>query len=220
MIRAVTFDVGGTLIYPWPSVGDVYCTVAAEYGYSNLLAAEVDQQFAKAWKSRSSFDYSRSAWAGLVRQTFEGLLEQPVEQGFFDALYCRFESAKVWRLYDDVWPALHNLRSQGIKLGIISNWDERLRTLLRELELEEFFDPIIISCEAGYAKPSRQIFERAIEALQLPVDSILHVGDSLEDDVRGAQRAGLSSAHLKREGARKAAGQIHSLMDATRLLQG
>jgi putative hydrolase of the HAD superfamily len=217
-IRAITFDVGGTLIEPWPSVGHVYCEVAARHGYSNLLPADVNEHFARAWKCRVSFNHSRAAWAELVRQTFQGLIREPPDEVFFDALYRRFEHPEVWRVFDDVRPALGYLKEHGIKLGIISNWDERLRPLLRRFQLEHYFDAVIISCEIGATKPSPIIFTEALESLGLPAHSILHVGDSLEEDVRGAEQSGLRSILLNRRAHVETEGQIRSLLDSDWLI--
>jgi putative hydrolase of the HAD superfamily len=170
--------------------------VAARHGYPNLLPADVNEHFAAAWNCRVSFDYSRAAWVDLVRQTFRGLIREPPNEAFIDALYHRFENPQVWRIYDDVRPVFAYLKEHGIKLGIISNWDGRLRPLLRKLQLEHYFDTVIISCEIGATKPSPIIFRQAAQLLRLPADSIMHVGDSPQEDVWGA-----------------APGEIRSLLD-------
>ena len=213
VIRAITFDVGGTLIEPWPSVGHIYCEIAAQHGYSNLLPADVSEHFFRAWKCRAAFDYSRPAWADLVKQTFRQLIREPPDEAFFEALYHRFENPQVWRIYDDVRPALICLKKHGIKLGIISNWDDRLRPLLRQLELEHYFDIVIISCEIGATKPSPIVFREAAQLLRLPVDSILHVGDSPQEDVRGASQSGFRCMLLNRGHPGEAPGEIRSLLD-------
>src|ERR1051326_9281154 len=71
-IRAITFDVGGTLIDPWPSVGHVYAAVAAESGLPAYDPAVLNAQFVAAWRAKANFDYSRAAWASLVVSTFAG----------------------------------------------------------------------------------------------------------------------------------------------------
>src|SRR5437773_3154259 len=76
-LRAVTFDVGGTLIEPWPSVGEVYAAVAAPFGLAGVAPEALNRQFAQAWTAREHFDYSRHAWQELVRQTFAGLAPEP-----------------------------------------------------------------------------------------------------------------------------------------------
>src|SRR5438874_698601 len=103
-IRAVTFDVGGTLIDPWPSVGHVYVEVAARYGLRELDPEELNRQFALAWRSKTSFDYSRAAWEELVAKTFSHWLEAGAQVPFFDKLYERFAQPDVWHIYDDVLP--------------------------------------------------------------------------------------------------------------------
>jgi putative hydrolase of the HAD superfamily len=197
-IRAVTFDVGGTLIEPWPSVGAVYCAVAAECGWRGLDAARVDRQFAAAWEQRGRFDYSREAWFGLVRASFAGLAE-PTED-LFAAIYERFGHAGAWRIHDDVFPALDALAARDLRLGVISNWDERLRPLLGELGLARRFEVVTVSGEAGCAKPAHGIFAAAARAFDLPPASILHVGDRAAEDVAGARTAGFHAVRLRRGG--------------------
>src|SRR5260221_5758478 len=68
-IQAVSFDVGGTLIEPWPSVGHVYAAVAEEAGFGCLDPAKLTAQFAAAWQAQRQFDYSRAAWADMVVRT-------------------------------------------------------------------------------------------------------------------------------------------------------
>src|SRR5438105_2955608 len=165
-LEAITFDVGGTLIAPWPSVGDVYAEVAARNGLSGLQAKELTQRFASAWEKRRDFNYSRADWAEIVDATFDGLAAEPPSQTFFHELYDHFAQASSWRIFDDVLQTLDDLASGEIKIALISNWDERLRPLLRALDLAKYFDLIIVSCEVGFAKPSPVIFEIAAEKFQ------------------------------------------------------
>jgi putative hydrolase of the HAD superfamily len=211
-IRAVTFDVGGTLIEPWPSVGHIYAAVAERHGMPNVPIDSLNRQFAAAWSELTAFDYTRVEWFNIVRQTFLGLIQTPLSGDFFSDLYRQFELPESWRVFDDVRPALESLNALGLKLGIISNWDQRLRPLLRVLNLDHYLDTIVISCEAGTCKPSTAIFEQAATALALPARSLLHVGDSPTLDVSGAIAAGFQSLLLAR-GQTSKAGQISSLLE-------
>src|SRR2546421_1591307 len=129
-IKAVTFDVGGTLIRPWPSVGHVYAEVASRHGCANVAAETLNTHFATAWRAKKNFDHSRRAWLELVEATFAGLIEENSVQGFFDDVYARFAAAEAWRVFDDVHQTLQELQRRRLKVAIISNWDERLRPLL------------------------------------------------------------------------------------------
>ena len=212
-ILAVTFDVGGTLIEPWPSVGHVYAAVAARHGAKGLAAGLLNRKFAAAWRAAKRFNHSRSAWATLVDATFRGLTERPPSRTFFSELYARFAAPSAWRIYEDVVPTLEVLAARGLRLGVISNWDERLRPLLERLKLARYFEAIIVSREVGSAKPARRIFDHAVQALGLPPGAVLHVGDSLSMDVRGARAAGLRALLLRRDAGSPRRGQIRSLRE-------
>ena len=211
-VEAVTFDVGGTLIRPWPSVGHVYAEVAAGCGCEEILPEVLNLQFAAAWANLKNFNHGRGEWAALVDATFEGLTTRPPSETFFSELYDRFASPDVWRVYEDVAPAVDALASRGIQLGIVSNWDDRLRPILEGLGLIKYFEAIIISSEVGFTKPSPVIFQHASKKLGMPTEFILHVGDSADQDFTGAKSAGCKAVLLERNAkATKRDGQIQSL---------
>lgn len=212
-IRAVTFDVGGTLIEVWPSVGHIYAEVAARHGAKGLSASLLNRKFAAAWRAARRFSYSRSGWARLVDATFRGLTDRPPSRTFFGELYTRFAAPDAWHVFEDVVPTLDALAARGLKLGVISNWDERLRPLLERLKLADHFEAIVVSREVRASKPSRAIFRHAVHELGLPPEAVLHVGDSRSMDVCGARAAGLSALLLKRTASGARAGQIESLRE-------
>ncbi len=210
-ISAVSFDVGGTLIEPWPSVGHVYARVAEQFGIRGVVPEQLNRQFAAAWKARREFDYSREAWRELVNHSFAGLSPEPPSSECFDAMYEAFATVDPWRVFEDVRPTLAAVRARGWKLAIVSNWDERLRPLLRELGLVECFDVIVVSHEAGFTKPAREIFQCAAAALNLPAETILHIGDSRAEDFDGARAAGMRSLLLDRKAVPGGDGVVSSL---------
>lgn len=159
-VQAITFDVGGTLIQPWPSIGHVYATFAARHGLGDISIENLNRQFTAAWKNLNTFNYSRSEWFDIVNQSFAGLTQTPLSEALFTDLYSHFGRAEAWRIFDDVIPALEFLRLRDLKLGIVSNWDERLRPLLHELKLAHYFHTLVISSEAGACKP-RLLFSSA-----------------------------------------------------------
>jgi putative hydrolase of the HAD superfamily len=210
-IKAVTFDAGGTLIEPWPSVGHIYSRVAATHGIAGASPARLNQRFRIVWRQLSNFDYSRRAWRCVVNETFLGAGTPAPDRDCFDDLYRRFAQPDVWRVFRDVLPTLEALAGRGVRLGIISNWDERLRPLLGRLDLLRHFSEIVVSAEAGVTKPSRRIFELAARRLQVPRESVLHIGDSPSLDFRAARAAGLSSLLLRR-GVAPGRNRISSLL--------
>lgn len=198
-MQAVTFDVGGTLIAPWPSVGEVYAEAAAGHGLCRPDPRELNRRFQQAWRERTGFDYTAAAWARLVDATFAGLSPVPPSQSFFPELYRRFALAAAWRVFDGVHGALGALDGLGLKLGIISNWDERLVPLLDELGLSGYFDAIVVSHQIGAIKPDRRIFHHAAEKLGVVPGAVIHVGDSEIEDIRGATQAGFQALWIRPE---------------------
>ena len=84
------------------------------------------------------------------------------------------------------------LRGAGLPVRIASNFDGRLRAVAAGLpELAGFVDTLIISSEVGYRKPHPAFYAAACASLGLPTDRVLSVGDDPENDVLGAERAGL-----------------------------
>ncbi len=82
-VESVVFDVGGTLIDPVSSVGEIYASVASEHGWTGLDAKRLDGQFHDAWKSKEEFHYRLEDWEGIVIQSFAGVLEPSACVGYF-----------------------------------------------------------------------------------------------------------------------------------------
>lgn len=217
-IKAVSFDVGGTLIDPWPSVGHIYAEIARKHGVRTVSPEELNLRFMEIWKQRQGFDYSRDDWAEIVDKTFAGLTDIVPSKTFFDELWARFDKPDAWQVYDDVLPTIKMLKDNQFKLAVISNWDSRLRPLLNRLGLSKYFDPIVISFEVGVRKPATEIFHIAAAKLQLHAETILHVGDSPEDDFAGARAAGFNALLLDRSGCLTQPHVIRRLTDLSQLL--
>ncbi len=90
---------------------------------------------------------------------------------------------------------LQRLRERGLKIGLICNTGRgpghTLRELMRREGVLDYFDATVFSDEIGYGKPDPRIFLTSAEKLGLKPNNILHVGDNIENDVGGAQRAGM-----------------------------
>ena len=85
------------------------------------------------------------------------------------------------------------LKQRGVPIAIISNSEGHLAELVAELGWAREFEIVIDSGRLGIDKPDRRIFEHACAALGVPVNELLHVGDSWEADVNGALGASASA---------------------------
>jgi putative hydrolase of the HAD superfamily len=117
-------------------------------------------------------------------------------------------------VYDDVVPFLAQLDSLGVRAAFISNCAENTRPLLEQLGLADLVDAVILSCEVGAAKPSAEIFERALSVLAVEPSAALLVDDQPEY-CDGATAIGMHAVRISRGGAgerpARGASLIHSL---------
>lgn len=225
--RAIFFDAGGTLFYPHPSVGAIYAKVAAGHG-ANVEAGRIDKVFKAEFGKRDKLGAERAHaseknekewWRSLVRDVFRQVGDVQGFDDFFEELYDLFASHEVWRVFPDVIPALESLREGPFIFGIVSNWDSRLPAICSGMGVEKYFDFILASAMVKAAKPGKKIFEHALERAGVLPHEALHVGDSLEDDYRGAQKAGLDALLVNRSGVYSAETKtIRSLTELSELV--
>lgn len=218
-VKAISFDVGGTLIRPWPSVGHVYVEIAARHGLRNLTVELLEDRFRTVWARQLHLTETRAGWEQLVDEAFAGLVPIPPSRSFFPELYQHFARPDAWRIYDDVPPVLERLAAAGFRLAVISNWDERLRDVLRGLHLHSRFEAIVVSCEVGHRKPDLAIFEEAVRTLGLPAGQILHIGDSAEMDLIGARKAGLQALRIDRTATEPGPDHLRSMLELLERLE-
>lgn len=102
--------------------------------------------------------------------------------------YTKESSVTEWVAYDSVTSILSALKCNSIKVGLISNWDNTSRSVLKQNNLEDIFHDIIISSEVGYEKPSKEIFTFALNKAKVHPDECLFVGDNYYDDVVGSNK--------------------------------
>lgn len=93
-------------------------------------------------------------------------------------------------------PLLEELRKQGRRLGIVSNFYGNLESILHGEGLRELFDVVVDSGVVGVEKPDPRIFREAMEALGIDARDTLMVGDSRARDMRGAEGLGMPHAWL------------------------
>jgi epoxide hydrolase-like predicted phosphatase len=87
------------------------------------------------------------------------------------------------------------VRRHGFKTGVITNTaphsEKRIRSLLRKVAIENFFDTVIVSSDVGVRKPDAEIFRIALSALKVEPHEALFIGDRYDYDAVGAQNAGM-----------------------------
>jgi putative hydrolase of the HAD superfamily len=208
---AVFFDVGNTLIHPYPSVGRVCAEVLLAAGHDrrieeiDALLPLVEDYYEDRYESDDTFwtsdEGAADVWVGMYSLLCRRLgLEESEAPVLARAVYDSFGSFTRWRAYPDVAPAFERLRSRGVIVGIISNWDTRLDGVLRGLGLGGLIDTVVCSAVEGLHKPDPRIFELACARAGVRADRSAHVGDHMYADVVGARGVGMKPVLIDRHG--------------------
>jgi REG-2-like HAD superfamily hydrolase len=192
--RAITFDAAGTLLHPAEPVAQVYARLAARHGCVRDEAA-IGAAFGASMRDAKALRIGdptwRKFWAHVVA-TSTGC----DATALVDELYDHYAAAEAWRLTGGTLDGLELMRRTGTRVGMISNWDTRLRSLLDGLGVLERLDVLVVSGEIGIEKPDPRIFEHAARELGVPIGAMVHVGDDAEDDIAGATAAGARAVHV------------------------
>ena len=206
--RAVLFDALGTLVElepPWVPLAKVLEMDEAEV--APAVRAEMDfyKEHAHEGKDEASLASLRARCADIL--SWELDREVPV-QTMMDAIQ--------FRAFDDAKPTLDEIRKNGLRLICVSNWDISLPDVLERTGLGDAFDGVVTSAGTGVRKPDPAIFLAALKLAGCAPDEALHVGDTVAEDVAGAEAAGIRALHLDRGGG----GDISSLAEVVRAVNG
>ncbi|OYQ62123.1 hydrolase [Pseudanabaena sp. SR411] len=212
--QVIFVDAVGTLFGVKGSVGEQYAKIAADFNVS-LDPQLINRAFYQAFQTAPKIafpDLPQSDipiaeyqwWRSLAEQTFSqtGDLTKFLDfEAFFKSLYAYFATSEPWFIYEDTCLALDIWKQQGITLGVLSNFDSRIYSVMKALRLEDYFTSITISTEIGAAKPDSLIFEASLTKHQIErsPDLAWHIGDSFGEDYTGASAAGITAFWLNRD---------------------
>ena len=135
-------------------------------------------------------------------------------------LWDEFKKESSWQPFPETKAVLNHLRGDGYRVGITTNWNSKLRSILRYHKLAPLLDFEVISTELGYKKPSEKIFAASLVEAGCEKDELIHVGDHLESDYQGALRAGLKAVLIDRKKRDKVDGPVISNLDQLSELLG
>ena len=212
-VRAIFLDVGDTLVYPHPSSAEIMAEICAARGVTltpeRIEAAEravgprIVSRRAQGPLYSISGENSRRFWTWVYGEIFAELDVPEARRAELGELFHRrFNALETWRLFPDALPALeaiHERRERhGLISGVVSNWEDWLETLLVHLDIDRYFDFVVVSATAQLEKPDPAIFRAALERAAVSPAEAIHVGDSLTADVRGARAAGIHPVLLDR----------------------
>jgi len=204
-VEFVWFDVGYTLLYKAREA--LFAEVLGESGilrsYDEIDRAfhAIDKRFMREFPGmlgRSSREYM-PLYIGLLCRYLDIRGDVvAILNAWIDAWLAR---GLEWQAYPSVEPTLAALKGMGIRLGVISNWDRSLKSILERCGLLGYFEIVVVSSEVGYEKPDERIFRSALDSARIAPSRCLYVGDNYYDDKVGALSVGMECFIINRFGA-------------------
>jgi putative hydrolase of the HAD superfamily len=209
--KIIFFDAVGTLFGVRGTVGQIYGQFAQQAGL-NINEQDLDRAFIQSFKAAPRAAFLEAGpkdlltleyqwWRAIAHQSFSQVgatSELSDFDKFFQPLFDHFATADPWVVYPETTQVLSQLKTLGIELAIVSNFDSRLYAVLEALELSQWFASVTISTHVGSAKPEPAIFEAALANHGRSPQDAWHVGDSWSEDYEGAVAAGLKGIWLNR----------------------
>ncbi len=203
-VKAIFFDLDGTLRHNLPSGGEVFANYAAQLGlhlnhedrtrairWEHLYwasSADLKDDLKKYPGENSDFwlNYARHQLIALGASNAQAEELAPKVHAYMDEAY-RPESI----VPDDVKRMLPALRNAGYQMAVISNRTKPYQQEIEALGIAGYFDFSLAGGEVNSYKPDPGVFIHACDRLNLTPAQAVYVGDNYFADVVGSRRAGL-----------------------------
>jgi putative hydrolase of the HAD superfamily len=201
-LSAVLFDVDFTLAKPGPDLGpNGYRRLAKRFGldldpsrYGEARAAALE-----TLERHQELRHDEELWFAFTERIVRGMGgDEDAARDVAVEMTRAWERSENFDLYDDVLPVLADLRSRGLRLGLVSNGGREIADFVAHHGLD--VDCAIASRAHGWIKPHESIFRAALDRLGAEPREAAMVGDSVEDDIEGARALGMRAILIDREG--------------------
>jgi putative hydrolase of the HAD superfamily len=206
-IRAVAFDVNGTLVRILTDDGmeQIFRSAAHFLTYQGvdlhrdqvreLYFATLQEQQRTSPEEHPEFD-AVGIWRSIIdgnataytRTLPAGKLAQ---LPLFLAEMSRGISRRRLGLYPHVREVLDILRGRYPLALVTDAQSAYTRGELHKVGLLDYFDPIVISGDHGFRKPDRRLFQFALDGMGMAAENALYVGNDMHRDIFGAREAGM-----------------------------
>lgn len=206
----VLFDAVGTLIEPAVPVPQVYAQAAARWGSRRSLqeiaerwpqalqrynywgvVPRADGRCAAPWRAPVATNpaWEKARWRRIVSFVIDDVVG-PAADSLFNDLWNYFADAAHWKVNPCLSQLWQRLLNDGVPLGIVSNYDERLPAICRRLKPLDQARYVFVSSEIGFPKPHPQFFSHVERTTKLSDSQIAVIGDDWQCDVVGPSQLG------------------------------
>ncbi len=195
MVKAVIFDFWGTLVE-----NGTYSPLKQTYKILRLRMSfgEFVETFEKAFMMQefeSQTDGLKKALQALKITPKDFIIEKLIAIWNMNKLFAK--------PYEDTVQCLEELKNQKIKIALMSNCPkDSTEYILEKYDLNKYFDAIALSWKEKLLKTDKKLFDELIEKMGVDRNDVLVVGDSLETDIAGAEKAKLKSLLIDRRNTR------------------
>jgi len=198
VIQAVLFDVDFTIARPGPELGpEGYQRLGERFGLQldPSRYQEAREKAVEGIRRHPELEHDEEIWVAFTERIIRNMGgDADSAHECAVAMTRAWEHAEHFELFEDAPPVLAELRAHGLKLGLVSNTGRDLPRFVAHHRLD--VDAAIGSGAFGRTKPHPTIFQAVLEQIGVePADAAM-VGDSPEDDIEGAQAAGIVTAFL------------------------
>lgn len=208
-IRAVMFDLFETLARFWPPREDIQKEASRPFGIEltseGIIHGYREADAFMAFENASGLPL-RLRNAEETRQFFTKY-EQLILKGDGFDVDCDI-AEQIWEnvrniphglsLFDDSLPALRELHSFGLILGIISNFNMNGEDLLKLLGIDKTVQFAVTSHDTGFFKPHPPIFDAALTKAGVAAEEAIYVGDQYYSDILGARNVNINPLLIDR----------------------
>jgi len=210
MIKAVIFDLWHTLINPTYDYHTIKL-MKEIYGFSNDFYNEKVKRGVMSVPLNTTEEIT-----SYMTQEFGG---KQINKEEFKELEKRIEKDKnLIELYDDTIKTLEYLKDNNVKIALISNAATFHKDPLYKFGLDKYFDYVCFSCDVGYYKPDKEIYQITLEHLGLKPEETIMVGDNQKKDFEMPRSLGINAFHLDRENNNEKPLTIKSLYEIKKYL--
>ena len=210
MIKAVFFDLYQTLINYDPPREKQLARIISDYGIKvtadtlhrpMVIADEfIYEEHSRLPISKRSEKEQKTLFTQYQTMLLKEACIKPTPEIISNNIV-KMQQVKFKRvLFDDVLPALKQLKQNSIILGLISNIDSDIKPLFDKLGLIPLLQVVVTSRDSGYHKPQPEIFNEAARRAGVEAGESMYIGDQYQIDVLGAKGAGMQGVLLDRNG--------------------
>ncbi len=212
MIKAVLFDFWGTIVQQgeYSPLKQTYQLMRPRMHFGTFV-----EKFERVAMTKPFDDQNQ-----MYNAAFEEFGMQPKDWIIEKLVGVWNKNKLLAQPYPETMKVLEELKKKGIKLALIANtFQSSVDGLLEKFGMDKLFDVVCFSCDIGYIKTDIEMINHTLAQLGVSKEEAVMVGDSMQTDIVGAEKAGVFPVLIDRKGTREYTNKIASLTELDKFLR-